>query len=74
MAAQPQMKIKKSLSPTEVGTEDCIVCRGELAQDDDVVWCPHCGKLAHREHMMEWIRDKGTCPACGKSLSEEYYK
>jgi predicted RNA-binding Zn-ribbon protein involved in translation (DUF1610 family) len=74
MGTQPQMKIKKSLSPTDMGTEDCIVCRGELSQDDDVVWCPHCGKLAHREHMMEWIRGKGTCPACGKSLNEEYYK
>jgi predicted RNA-binding Zn-ribbon protein involved in translation (DUF1610 family)/sporulation-control protein spo0M len=69
-----QVKIKKSTSPKAQETETCTVCGGELKQRDDVVWCPHCGKLAHRQHLIDWIRSNKTCPACGKSLNEKDYK
>ncbi|WXG46889.1 MAG: RING finger protein [Candidatus Atabeyarchaeum deiterrae] len=51
-------------------THDCIVCNEELTEKNDVVWCPHCGQPAHRDHMVKWIREKGRCPNCGASLDE----
>jgi rRNA maturation endonuclease Nob1 len=54
--------------------DNCIVCSLRLTRDDDVVWCPHCGGLAHRNHMLDWVRQKRCCPACDKPLSEEYYE
>ena len=54
--------------------EDCIVCSLRLTKDDDVVWCPHCGGLAHRNHMLDWVRAKRCCPACDQPLNEEYYE
>jgi predicted RNA-binding Zn-ribbon protein involved in translation (DUF1610 family) len=69
-----QVRIKKSTSPKAQKTETCTVCGGELKRGDDVVWCPHCGKLAHRRHLIDWIRSNKTCPACGKGLNEQDYE
>ncbi|WXG44302.1 MAG: hypothetical protein WED04_09760 [Promethearchaeati archaeon SRVP18_Atabeyarchaeia-1] len=69
-----QVKIKRSTSLKAEVTEACTVCGGELGQRDDVVWCPHCGKLAHRQHLIDWIRSNKTCPACGRALNEQDYE
>jgi hypothetical protein len=52
----------------------CMVCGLPLGRKDDVVWCRRCGRLAHRNHLMEWIQTKKCCPACGARLDEKYYK
>ncbi|WXG44214.1 MAG: RING finger protein [Promethearchaeati archaeon SRVP18_Atabeyarchaeia-1] len=64
----------KRTSPKGQELEDCTVCGLELKPSDDVVWCPHCGRLAHRNHLTEWVRTKKSCPSCGESLDENYYR
>ncbi len=49
--------------PAEV-TEDCCVCRMRIKPDDDFVRCEHCGSPAHRAHLGEWLKIRGTCPVC----------
>lgn len=55
---------------TEHG-EKCMVCNLQLTEDDNVVWCPHCGNTAHRTHLLEWIHVKNKCPKCGEHLDEK---
>ena len=57
-----------------IDTAKCDICDLELAEGDDVVWCPHCGNPAHRDHLISWIKEKGTCPICGKRLILEDYQ
>ena len=71
---QPKIKMKSHQAATPARVEDCMVCGRELGQNEDVVWCPHCGKLAHRNHLVEWIQSKGTCPSCGQKLDERQYE
>jgi hypothetical protein len=54
--------------------EECMVCKLELSEGEDVVWCPHCGNPAHKTHLLEWIRMRNTCPICGKHLSEQFFE
>lgn len=74
MARGVQVNTEKSEDSEVVGMEICTVCGYGLGQRDDVVWCRHCGKLAHREHLLQWIARNRSCPACGKSLNEEDYR
>nr|MDO8081290.1 zinc ribbon domain-containing protein [Candidatus Freyarchaeota archaeon] len=48
----------------------CSVCNEDIFSEDRPVKCPHCGALSHREHLAEWIREKGSCPKCGGKLKE----
>ncbi|MBN1331130.1 MAG: E3 ubiquitin protein ligase [Candidatus Heimdallarchaeota archaeon] len=49
-------------------TENCIVCRRQIRQGDKYVTCPHCKKIAHFSHLIEWIKVQGTCPNCHARL------
>jgi uncharacterized Zn finger protein (UPF0148 family) len=73
-AARAKTDINKRVAIPSVGVDTCMVCRGRLGRHEDVVWCPHCGKLAHREHLVEWIHGNKSCPVCGRSLDLEYYR
>jgi hypothetical protein len=48
----------------------CSVCQLNIAFGDDVVRCPHCGVLSHRDHLLEWIKIRGFCPNCREKLSK----
>ena len=52
----------------------CVVCKEELSRSDDVVFCPHCYGLAHRNHLIKWLHDRGQCPSCGKDLKRASYE
>lgn len=49
----------------------CIVCRMAIGPRDEVKWCPHCGRSAHRNELLEWLHVKGHCPACGEHINEK---
>jgi rRNA maturation endonuclease Nob1 len=69
-----KVKTKRPLPSPAPQISKCMVCNTELSQRDDVVLCPHCHNLAHRNHLIEWLRTKKRCPSCGKDLDEAYYK
>jgi hypothetical protein len=74
LAAGEDARTEGELAAVTKQEDDCIVCSLRLTKDDNVVWCPHCGGLAHRNHMLDWVRAKGCCPACDQPLNEEYYE
>lgn len=45
----------------------CIVCNRFLGKGK-ITKCPYCSGLAHRDHLLEYVKVKGQCPACGKEL------
>jgi predicted RNA-binding Zn-ribbon protein involved in translation (DUF1610 family) len=53
------------------GIETCMVCNLSVKISDLPVWCPHCGNIAHREHLLEWVHVKDKCPKCGAHLNEQ---
>ena len=50
--------------------EKCIVCGLPIKEEekDQTFYCPHCKNPAHKSHLLEWIKLKGTCPMCKKKL------
>jgi hypothetical protein len=54
----------------ECGTKQqrCIVCHQFIGQEELYNKCPHCNQLAHRRHLLEWIKIKGVCPYCQRRL------
>jgi hypothetical protein len=51
--------------------ERCIVCNLPIAQEEKLARCPDCGHSAHLEHLLEWIKIKGVCPYCKRTISAE---
>ena len=49
----------------------CIVCILELypSEKSKIITTPCCGVLAHKEHIIMWLKRNKTCPNCKKSLS-----
>jgi len=47
----------------------CIVCSSEIYEFETKIFCPYCGVPSHREHILEWVKIKGTCPNCNRKLS-----
>jgi predicted amidophosphoribosyltransferase len=48
----------------------CMVCKRGLEKGDEILFCPYCGGLAHKDHMLEWLHVKDYCPTCGRHLDE----
>jgi hypothetical protein len=50
--------------------EKCTVCLLPMAPGSEITKCPHCGGIAHKDHLLEWIKVKGFCPKCKNKLTE----
>ncbi len=50
--------------------EKCTVCNLIIGKDDEITKCPYCSGIAHRDHILEYIKIKGECPRCGKELKK----
>ncbi|MHA1631124.1 MAG: hypothetical protein ACTSVS_13175 [Candidatus Heimdallarchaeota archaeon] len=50
------------------GTVKCSVCKLPISFGSLTLECPHCHTIAHQEHLLEWIKVKGTCPVCQQKL------
>jgi len=49
----------------------CEVCKRPINFDDDVGACIYCDRRFHQSHLMEWVKNKGSCPACKNSLKDD---
>lgn len=56
----------------QVLDETCMVCRLRIRVGEKTLRCPYCGKVAHRDHLLEWIHVKDFCPICRRRLDEEH--
>ncbi|WXG44161.1 MAG: RING finger protein [Promethearchaeati archaeon SRVP18_Atabeyarchaeia-1] len=46
----------------------CAVCHESITKTDPIVFCPHCGTVAHRDDFLVWIHTRGLCPSCSQKL------
>jgi len=60
---------KETIKVSTASKSKCAVCGKEIEIFDDVAGCPICQTKAHREHLVEWIITKHSCPICKKSLN-----
>jgi len=60
---------KETIKVSTASKSKCAVCGKEIEIFDDVSGCPICQTKAHREHLVEWIKTKHSCPICKKSLN-----
>jgi hypothetical protein len=52
----------------------CTVCNQYIGQEELYSKCPHCEQLAHRSHLLKWIKIRGICPYCKRKLRLEEIK
>lgn len=50
--------------------QKCVVCNLLILDLDALTKTPCCKTYAHRAHLKEWLKIKGTCPNCGEKLKE----
>ncbi|MEM3563797.1 MAG: RING finger protein [Candidatus Jordarchaeaceae archaeon] len=48
--------------------DECPICRKVLLEGDKTEVCPNCLERFHRDHLLEWVKVKGTCPNCGQRI------
>lgn len=48
----------------------CMVCHLPIEFADTVLVCPYCQGQAHRIHILEYVKVKGSCPNCQADLDE----
>ena len=69
-------RIRKILKPEPVSTKrlkvigQCIVCDLAIEEFEEIFTCPKCSGLAHKLHMLEWIKIKGYCPKCNNPIKQ----
>ena len=61
------IKYEKEIIKEEI----CMVCKLQLKNAKDVLQCPRCESLYHRNHLEKWIKSKKSCPVCSQKLYEE---
>ena len=59
---------KEIIAVSTVSTAKCAVCSRDIEIFDDITGCPICQAKAHREHLVDWINMKHSCPICNKPL------
>jgi hypothetical protein len=62
-------KKKNMVRITTESKSKCSVCGKDIEIFDHVSSCPLCNARAHKDHLLDWIKMKHTCPVCKKSLS-----
>jgi hypothetical protein len=60
---------KENIIVSTASKSKCAVCGKEIEIFDEVAECPICQTKAHRDHLIEYINMKHTCPICKKSLN-----
>lgn len=60
---------KELLRIITVSKAKCAVCGKNIEIFDEVSGCPICGTKAHKDHLIEWVKMKKTCPVCKKNIS-----
>jgi hypothetical protein len=67
-------KVKQAIKDIELANDltnkKCIVCNLPLGRSGELVQCPFCRNIAHKDHMLGWLSGREYCPTCGKPLRE----
>ena len=60
---------KETIKVVTSSKTKCAVCGKGIEIFDEVIGCPLCETKAHKDHMIDWVRMKHSCPVCKKSLN-----
>ena len=52
----------------------CSICQGLIKSGENVLECPTCNNIAHKEHMLQWLKIKEECPICKTEVSNRTLK
>ena len=52
----------------------CIICQGLIKHGENVMECPTCNNVAHKEHMEQWLKIKEECPICKTRVTKRTLK
>jgi hypothetical protein len=66
---EERTNVNEPCSNCEIDTVQCSVCKLPISFGSDYLECYHCQNVAHREHLLEWVKVKGTCPICQQKLT-----
>lgn len=64
------LKIKKSTCK-RVEKEDCPICLNDFEDDEEVCFLD-CTHKFHHNCIVQWVREKNTCPLCRRKLYEKH--
>ncbi|GAH42596.1 unnamed protein product, partial [marine sediment metagenome] len=52
----------------------CSICQGLIKHGENVMECPTCSNVAHKEHMLQWLKIKEECPICKTRVTKRTLK
>ena len=52
----------------------CMICKLDLREENEILQCPFCRSLFHKEHLEEWLTIKKTCPVCSQKFDKKQDK
>lgn len=47
----------------------CPICHRFIAGGQELLGCPHCETLGHKNEIVTWVKQKNKCPHCGVELN-----
>jgi hypothetical protein len=62
--------VRKVRTSSKTVGKKCCVCNLALNKGDEAVRCPFCLNVAHKDHMLEWLHVRGSCPVCQRRVPE----
>lgn len=56
----------------EGGIEDefCMICKLKFSKGQEILQCPLCLSLYHRDHLLQWLTEKKKCPVCREPMTK----
>ncbi len=64
------LDIRKDLIKIETSSKSrCAVCGKDIEIFDEVAGCPLCDTKAHKDHLVDWVKMKHSCPVCKKKVN-----
>jgi len=68
---RPRATIPAKEEKVSVTDRKCIVCNLNFKLGDPILRCPHCGNIAHKVHLLEWLHVKDRCPVCSQRIDDK---
>jgi len=60
---------KETIRIDSASKSRCAVCGKPIEIFDEVAGCPLCDSKSHKDHLIDWVKMKHSCPVCKKSLN-----
>lgn len=60
---------RQSIRVATASKSRCAVCGKNIEIFDETAGCPLCDTKAHKDHLVDWVKMKHSCPVCKKSLN-----